>query len=77
MKTWAVSDKWFEIQVAVIAETRSSAKTLAWHEFLYDDDWTDLRCSRVKSPIPVEGPERIINDVGEIAAKRMAQGVLL
>ncbi len=64
MKTWAVSNKWFETQVAVIAETRNRAKVLAMCKF-FDEDYIDLRCFRVKSPIPVEGPERVIEEVQE------------
>jgi hypothetical protein len=64
MKTWAVSDKWFEMQLAVVAETRGRAKARAFSEFQsFGDDleYIDLRCWRVKSPIPVEGPERVLN----------------
>jgi hypothetical protein len=62
MKAWAVETKWGDITVAVIAETRSRAKTLAlFVEFLDSEDWIDLRCHQVKSPIPVEGPERVLD----------------
>lgn len=59
MKAWAVSDKWYEVQVAVIAETRGRAKVLAIRE-MYAEEWIDLRCRQAKSPIPIEGPERVL-----------------
>ena len=52
-----------DIQVAVIAETRSRAKTLGMGDCF--GDWLDMRCRQVKSPIPIEGPERIIEDIQE------------
>lgn len=64
MKAWSVSDKWYEMQVAVIAETRSQAKTIG-RELFYDEEWIDLRATIVKSPIPIEGPPRIIDDINE------------
>ncbi len=62
MKAWAVSDKWGDITIAVIAETRSRAKTRAlYSDFSGMEEWVDLRCRQVKSPIPVEGPERTLD----------------
>jgi hypothetical protein len=63
MKTWAVSDKWYEMTIAVIAATRSEAKSLAFNVFndFGDCEWIDLRCRQVKSPIPVERPARVLD----------------
>ena len=62
MKAWAVDTTYGDITIAVIAETRSRAKTLAFNDCFADfDEWIDLRCSQVKSPIPVEGPERVLD----------------
>lgn len=62
MKCFSVYDD--EAQVAVIAETRAKAKALALR-LGYWDEWTQMLCREVKSPIPVLGPEREIASVAE------------
>ena len=65
MKAWLVSDDpYAECSLSIIAETRSRAKAIALSRF-YSAEWIDLRCRQVKSPIPIDGPERIIFDITE------------
>ena len=59
MAAWSVGDSSHELQIAVIAPTRGRAKAIAMFDF-FDGDFIDLRCRRVRSPIAVEGPERIL-----------------
>lgn len=63
MKAWLVTDSDYEWNVAVIAETRSRAKLIAKNEFFDFNytEWTDIKCRQVKSPIPIEGPQRILD----------------
>ena len=61
MKAWAVTDAVYEVQVAVIAETRSRAKTLAFGTGEVGDDWIDLRCRQVKSPNPLPATEQVLS----------------
>jgi hypothetical protein len=60
VKAWAVSDWDYEIQIPVIAATRGRAKVIALREFLHFDDYIDLKCSRVQSPIPLPDEEKVL-----------------